>query len=192
MNTPVDRCNHARIALAKAILFAGIASTAACGGSGPAAEPDAGLVSQSAIDGCAGFTPGKAAELLQLDAATVTDYSGTEGRLRSCVYRQADRNAGIVSFTLRRKDSVDLARRSMASEREAMGMAGGAIGHVTGGGGDEPATQDVANIGDEAFYSPLNGAIMLRVGNAIAQVTGPEDFALRTRVAELVAEGLRQ
>jgi hypothetical protein len=179
--------------LAKALLFAGIASTAACGGADPpVAPPHAGLVSQSAIDGCAGFTPGKAAELLQLDAALVTDYSLNEGRLRSCVYRQADRNGGIVSFTLSRKDSVDLARRSMASEREAMGMAGGAIGRVTGGGGDEPATQDVPNIGDEAFYSPLNGAIMLRVGNAIAQVTGPEDLALRTRVAEQVAEGLRQ
>jgi hypothetical protein len=187
----------------RALVFAGILGAAACGGADPrqgsspppaeaAAEPVPDLVSQQTIDGCAGFTSGQAATVLGLDPAIVTDYSRTEGRLRNCVYRQADRNTGIVSFTLNRKDSVELAKRSMESEREAMGMAGRAIDGVTGTSSDTPATQDVSKIGDEAFYSPLNGAIMLRVGNAIAQVTGPDDLALRTRVAEQVAEGLRQ
>jgi hypothetical protein len=193
--------------LAKALVLAGFVGTAACGGADPpqgmdpqpaepavepAAEPDSGLVAQETIDGCAGYTSGQAAAVLGLDPAIVTDYSRTEGRLRNCVYRQADRNTGIVSFTLNRKDSVDLAKRSMGSEREAMGMADRAISGVTGGRGNEPATVDVSEIGDEAFYSPLNGAIMLRVDNAIAQVTGPDDLALRTRVAEQVAEGLRR
>jgi hypothetical protein len=192
--------------LANALVLTGILGTAACGGADPpqgkspasgvpaeaAAAADAGLVSQGTIDACAGFTSGQAATVLGLDPPIVTDYSRTEGRLRNCVYRQADRNTGIVSFTLNRKDSVDLARRSMASEREAMGMADQAISGVTGGGSDAPPTQDVSKIGDEAFYSPLNGAIMLRVGNAIAQVTGPDDLALRVRVAQQVAEGLRQ
>ncbi len=203
MKSTIERRGPTGIYLVSALLLAGLAGMAACGGPDspqdkeaprpdPAAAPDAGLVSQQTVDGCAGFTPGKAAELLQLDRADVADYSRAEGRLRSCIFRQADRNTGIVSFTLNRKDSVELARRSMTSERESMGMAGRAIDDATGSGGDEPATQDVSNIGDEAFYSPLNGAIMLRVGNAIAQVTGPEDLALRTRVAEEVAEGLRQ
>jgi hypothetical protein len=187
----------------RALVLAGILGAAACGGADPpqgstpppaeaAAEPVPDVVSQQTIDGCAGFTSGQAATVLGLDPAIVTDYSRTEGRLRTCVYRQADRNTGIVSFTLNRKDSVELAKRSMESEREAMGMAGRAIDGVTGTSSDTPATQDVSTIGDEAFYSPLNGAIMLRVGNAIAQVTGPDDLALRTRVAEQVAEGLRQ
>jgi hypothetical protein len=177
-----------------ALLVAAMLGMTACGG--PDAEPDtapeAGLVSQETIDGCAGFTAEKAAGMLGLDPAIVTDYSRTEGRLRMCVYRQADRNTGIVSFTLNRKDSVDLAIRSMASEREAMGMADREISEVTGSSSTEPAAQDVSAIGDDAYYSPLNGAVMLRVGNAISQVTGPEDLPLRIRVAEEVARGLRQ
>jgi hypothetical protein len=158
----------------------------------PAATADDGLVSQQTIDGCAGFTSEKAAVLLGLDPAIVTDYSRTEGRLRNCVYRQSDRNTGIVSFTLSRRDSVDAAKRSMAGERESMGMADRAISGVTGSESKEPAAQDVSRIGDEAFYSPLNGAIMLRVGNAIAQVTGPNEMGLKKRAAEQVAEGLRR
>lgn len=175
---------------------------AACGGSGDssdttaaagaAAAPGRGLVSQQTIDSCAGFTAQKAAALLGLEPAVVTDYSRTEGRLRNCVYRQSDRNTGIVSFTLRRFDSAEQARQSMASEREAMGMADSAISGVTGSKSKDPAVQDVSAIGDEAFFSPLNGAIMLRVANAIAQVTGPQDMALKKRTAEQVVQGLRQ
>lgn len=175
---------------------------AACGGSadssdttdapGAATGSGRGLVSQQLIDSCAGFTSQKAAALLGLDPAIVTDYSRTEGRMRSCVYRQADRNTGIVSFTLRRFDSTEQARRSMASEREAMGMAGSAISGVTGSKSKDPVVQDVSAVGDEAFFSPLNGAIMLRVANAKAQVTGPRDMALKKRTAEQVAQGLRQ
>lgn len=183
------------------VLIAGALAATSCGDNGNAPEgaaavqatpASAGLISQQTIDGCAGFTREKAAALLGLGAAIVTDYSRTEGPLRHCVYRQSDRNTGIVSFTLMRKASVDEAKTTMASEREAIGMAQRAIDGVTGSKTKEAAVQDAPDVGDEAFFSPVNETIMLRVGNVIAQVSGPQDLALKRRAAREVAQGLRQ
>jgi hypothetical protein len=157
----------------------------------PASTSDTGLVTQQTIDNCAGFTAQQAAALLGLDPAIVNDYSRTEGSQRNCVYRQADRNTGIVSFALSRRDSVDAAKRLMSNDREAMTMADRAISGATGTESKEPAAQDMSAIGDEAFYSPLNGTIVVRVANAVAYVSGPDDMALKKRAAEQVAQGLR-
>lgn len=80
----------------------------------------------------------------------------------------------------------------MQSERESMSMAQEAIDSVTGSASKKPAVDDVSGIGDDSFYSPMNGAIMLRVANVIAQVTGLADMALKKRAAPKIAERLRQ
>lgn len=186
-----------RVAIVAACL-----ATGACGGNetppssaaSPAASSqpsEAGLVSASAIAGCAGFTPAKAAEILGVSAAEVTDNSRDQGALRFCAYRsQTDPSKG-VSFTLGRRDSVQQAISSLQRERDAMGGAQGAIDRVTKSPSSRPASEDVQGIGGEAFYSALNGAIMLRVGNVLAQVIAPDEMALKKRVAEEVVRGLR-
>ncbi len=175
-----------------------------CGGDGdkprssaatpPAASPTAGggLVNAEAIAACAGFTAAKAADILGVGPAGVTDYSRTEGRLRMCHYRDGANRSKAVSFTLGSRESVERARASMESEREAMGGAQSAIDRVTKSPSKTPASEDVSGIGDEAFYSAMNGAIMLRVGNVLAQVTAPADMTLKRRVAEEIVKGLRR
>lgn len=184
------------------------AVAAGCGGSSepPAAAPSSGgapssrapastasrLIAADALTGCAGMTADKAAAIVGAAPADLTDYSRTEGKIRMCVFRNPSQRSQTVSFSLSHRESVERAIASMQSERETMGMAQGAIDSVTGTQSKKPAVEDVSGIGDESFYSPLNGAIMLRVANVIAQVTGPADMALKKRAAEEVARGLRQ
>ncbi len=179
---------------------------ASCGGSSeppgeasapaaaPGAQPAAAsrLIAADALTGCAGMTADKAAAIVGAAPADLTDYSRTEGKIRMCLFRNPNQRSQTVSFSLSHRESVERAIASMQSERESMGMAQGAIDSVTGTESKKPAVEDVSGIGDESFYSPLNGAIMLRVGNVIAQVTGPSDMALKKRAAEEVARGLRQ
>ncbi len=187
------------------ILLTAIAvAPAACGGGDqpsssaatPAASssstPSGGLVSPESIKGCAGFTATKAAAILGVAAGEVSDESRDQGVLRFCTYRLRNDQSKAVSFTLGRRESVAEATASLQSEREAMGGAQAAIDRVTKSPSSTPSSEDVQGIGDEAFYSALNGAIMLRVGNVLAQVMSPSDMGLKKRVAEEVARGLRQ
>ena len=182
-------------------ILAGCAAAFGCGGSAPERETPAGgatpaaatdLISADALAGCAGFSAARAASLLGVPPEVVTDFSRTEGRLRMCHYRNADDVTKSVSFTLGHRESVEQAKSSMQRERESMGAAQGAIDRVTGSQSKTAASEDMSGIGDEAFYSAMNGAIMLRVGNVLAQVTSPGDLALKKRAAEAVAQALRQ
>lgn len=165
----------------------------------PASEPGAaasarptGVISADALTSCAGFTTATAGAIVGAAPAELTDYSRTEGRLRICHYRNPSDRTKAVMFTLAHRPSVESAIASMTSERETMGSAQGAIDRAMGTRSKGAAVEDVSAIGDEAFYSPMNGAIMMRVGNVIVQVTAPADMALKKRTAEQVARGLRR
>ncbi|MGH2386418.1 MAG: DUF3558 family protein [Candidatus Limnocylindria bacterium] len=183
----------------------GVIALAACGGNGgepessaaaPAASsaapaPSPGLIPAETIASCAGFTADKAAVLLGLPPDSVKDSSENVGSARHCTFSNPkDRSAGIA-FTLSARDSVKRAEASLESERQAMGQAQRAIDGVTGKSSKAPASEDVSGIGDGAFYSSMNGTIMLRVGNVLAQVSAPQDMGLKKQVAQEVARGLR-
>jgi hypothetical protein len=185
-----------------AVLACGLA-LAACGGNSDsdsagagsstpaAADSQSGSVSPQVIANCAGITREKAAALLGVDASLLTDYSRTEGKLRNCVYTMAAQRRNTVAFTLSLKASESAAKASLNRERESMSMAQGAIDGVTGSKSAQPAAQNVS-AGDEAFFSPVNGALTMRVRNVIAIVTSPQDAERKARVADAIAEGLRQ
>jgi hypothetical protein len=159
---------------------------------GAASTPSPGLIAPDALTRCAGVTVEKAAIILGASPAELTDYSEPQksgGHL--CAYVNQKDRSKAVTFTLSRRDSLEQAAASMRRERESMVMAQGSIDRATGSKSKEKAIQDVSGIGDEAFYSPLNDAILLRVTNVIVQVTAPEDMALKKRAAEEVARGLR-
>jgi hypothetical protein len=164
---------------------------AACGGepTESGSSSPSGNVAAEAIASCAGFTANRAASIVDAPAGSVQDGSTNVGANRDCSFRNA---AGpSIYFTLSPRNSVQAAEASLASERQAMGQAQGAIAGATGGTPGAPATEDVSNLGDGAFYSSLNGAIMMRVANVMVQVIAPPDMALKRRVAEEVAAGLR-
>lgn len=92
----------------------------------------------------------------------MTDYSGAEASTRLCLYRHQGDRSKAVSFTLGPRESIERATASTESERETMGFAQGAIDRVTKTPSARPPSEDVSGIGDEAFYSPMNDAILLR------------------------------
>ncbi|MGH7564027.1 MAG: hypothetical protein ACREK5_06355 [Gemmatimonadota bacterium] len=179
-------------------------SILACGGSegardeGSAASPESeaprgsgGLVSSEAIERCAGFTAEDAAAILGVGAADVEDRSRDEtARIRMCSYALTSDPFTSVSFNLSARESAEDAAASLASEREMMGAAQGAIEGVMGEPSGDRAYQEIEGVGDEAFWSPLNRALMTRVGNVIVQVTTPDDVEKQKEVARMVAEGL--
>jgi hypothetical protein len=183
------------ISLGGALGFGACGSSDGVPGNGTAAteaQADGASISQETVDTCAGFDLARAAALLSVPAGTLNDYSRTEGELRYCYFRQPEPPRQGVTFTLSRRESAPAAEASMARERDTMGAASRAIDRVTGSASAGPATEDLSAIGDEAFYSPLNEALMFRVGNVIAQVTEPPDMALKKQVAEDIVAGLRR
>ena len=167
------------------------ASTPPPGAAGTTASPPAAaLVTPETVANCAGITRDKAAVLLGVPASALADYSRTEGKLRNCLYTVAENRSNTVSFTLSRKDSVKAAEESIASERESISLAQRSIDSVVGGKTKEAAAQTVS-AGDDSFFSPVNGALTMRVRNVIAIITSPRDDERRKRVADAIAEGLR-
>jgi hypothetical protein len=165
----------------------------ACGGSGRETASETPPASRAnVVAGCAGFTIDKAAAILGVPPASLQDYSEPIGETRrQCTFSTSTPPRRAVSFTLSPRESESRAVSSMASEREAMGFAQRAIDGTTGTASKDTAVEDVSKIGDDAFYSPLNGAIMMRVGTVIVQVTSPNDMAAKKRVAEEIVKGLR-
>ena len=164
---------------------------AACGASGDRRAAEAGSVSPEVVESCAGITREKAALLLGIDASLLTDYSRTEGKLRTCLYTMASQRSNTVAFTLSLKPSESDAKAAMTRAREDISMAQGVIDRETGSTSGQAAVQE-ASAGDDAFASPVNGAITMRVRNVIAMITSPRDAERKKRVADAIAEGLRQ
>ena len=176
-----------------ALILCGAVAIGACGGSGREIASDTPPASQAnAVAGCAGLTVDKAAAILGVPPVSLQDYSKQIGeRMRQCTFSTSTSPRRAVSFTLSPRESESRAVSSMASERESMGFAQRAIDDTTGTASKDPAVEDVSKIGDDAFYSPLNGAIMMRVGSVIVQVMSPNDMAAKKRTAEEIVKGLR-
>lgn len=177
-----------------AAVLCGALVVGACSGDGatreaPAQKPSAPSASTDAIPRCAGFTVDKAAAILGVPASSLQDYSEMG---RQCTFRSPTNPRLTVAFTVSPRQSESDAISSMASERETMGMAQRAIDGVTGTKSKDKPVEDVSQIGDDAFYSPMNGAIMMRVGRVIVQVISPADMAAKKRVAEEIVNGLRR
>jgi hypothetical protein len=51
--------------------------------------------------------------------------------------------------------------------------------------------QPIDGLGDEAYGTPVNNSLNVRVGNVIVQVVAPEDTDVKRRVAERIVAGLR-
>ena len=188
-----------------AILLTAVCLQLGCGGSPSGSDSAAsrtspqsasaaggtGAIGRDVVDTCAGFTPEKAAALLGVQADTLTDYSGTAGDERVCLYRDPNDYEHTVSFNLTHEDSVQAARGSMAAYRENFGEAQRVIDGATGSTSAQAAVQAVGGMGDEAFFSPVSGAVTFRVANVIVELFHPEDVEQRTRVAAAVIEGLK-
>lgn len=155
---------------------------------GPAQQIDPARL----IASCAGITKNDAAAVLGVAPQTLSDRSRDETpRLRLCSYAQSAAPHATAAFNLSARESAERASRSMASEREAMGTAASSISSAVGTDGSGSATDDLQGIGDEAFWSPLNGALMMRVHRVIVQITQPEDRDRQRDLARRIAAKLR-
>jgi hypothetical protein len=177
----------------------------ACGGSdtppesgtatdtaGSATDQDAGqTVSTETIARCAGFTVEDAAEILAVPVSGLEDRSRDETEtIRICSYVSTSDPSTLVAFNLSPRESVAEAISEMAYNREMMGVAQTSIEGAMGEKGGEPAYEEIDGVGDEAFWSPLHGAMQMRVGDVFVQVTMPNDLEKQKAIGRKVAEGL--
>ena len=157
------------------------------------------------IDTCAGFTIGKAAEILGVppsELKATTRWSEELGG-QTCRYWSAESLIGPgVQFMLEAETSTAAAAASLASLRRNAPAGDAAIRNTVGKEAAGPAVIAFDDIGDEAMWDALTGTVSLRVANVVAsiQASGSRNVAsqrdkntidLERRVAAEVARGLR-
>jgi hypothetical protein len=162
-------------------------------------EPDAArnrpagseVVAQEKIDSCAGITAAEAAPLVGaapsvIEATNVRQHS----TLRICGYSIRS-GSGSVAFSLSWEPTVEKARAQFEREHHDLGLANRVAASAGGTAAAEAAFVDVLGLGDEAFWTPVNGTTVARVGNVRVQVMSPADRQNQTAVAQLVVKGLK-
>jgi hypothetical protein len=149
-----------------------------------------GLVSAERVRSCANFSTDDAAAVLGIAAGEIEEMShDIHETLRMCTYmRRADLRS--VSFSLATNESIDEAVSGMASGREMAGFAKRTIEGVTGTGSAAPPLEDVAGIGEDAYWMEVNGTLNVRVKNVEIQVQSPDDREKQKDVARKIVEGL--
>jgi len=183
--------------LALALLLTG------CGGSetpkqaAPGAAPEvrqreADTVDPAKIEKCGGFTSETAAKILGIPASDIEATSRLEYEtLRICSFQSRSDSRKIVSFSLGWETSAEEAKAGMASTRENLGIARRSIGAVTGSADKGPTLEEISGLGDEAYYTRVNGTLVARVSNVTVLVMTAPDLEAYKQVAREVIKGLR-
>jgi hypothetical protein len=70
-------------------------------------------------------------------------------------------------------------------------MANQAIASASKSKPDDAPYVDVLGLGDDAFWTPVNGTTVARVGNVSAQIITPSDRKAQIAIAQFVVKGLR-
>jgi hypothetical protein len=160
-------------------------------GKGEKATTAGGVIPAERVKTCAGFTPETAATLLGVPAAGIVDRSADlYEKLRSCTFLDPKNPSTLLTFSLRRDDSVEEAKEEMVSFRDHLGVARQSLPGAEGST-KEPAVQEISGLGDEALWVRINGTLNVREGNVTIQVSQPGDRDVQKKVAEKVLEGLR-
>lgn len=155
----------------------------ACGGGGGGVGGGAGGAGEVELDveHCAGFTAEDAATLLGIEVSRVEESSqplGDDGKW--CIFGSADDSSLAVNFTVKKAESTEAAAEEFAQFVDHAGVAVGALGDK----GDKAHT--VADLGDEAIWSPVPGILVVRAGSYSLQVNAPSEEEKQIRIARLL------
>jgi len=177
-----------------------LSAATACGGAAPAAgesgaatsaSKGASVVAQEKIDRCAGVSATDVAPIVGVAPSLIeTTNVQQHSTLRICGYR-AQSGEGGASFSLAWEPSVEEAKEQFGRERDDLGLANRVIASASKSGPAESPYVDVLGLGDDAFWTPVNGTTVTRVGNVRVQVMMPSDRKIQTAIAQLVVKGLR-
>jgi hypothetical protein len=166
-------------------------SSAPTGGAAASGTRGGGTVDPARIEACGGVTPANAAAIAGVPAAGVKfQPTRLHEALLMCVYTAPNGNT-LVSFSLASEPSVTAQEEALATERQNVGLAKRSIEGVTGTQNRKPASFEIPDLGDEAFWASINNSLVMRVGNVRVQVIVPNDVEKQKQVARLVAAGLR-
>jgi hypothetical protein len=158
----------------------------ACGGDG-AGRAGGSREVELDVEHCAGFTAEDAASFLGVEAAQIKESSqplGDDGNW--CTFSRADDSSVAVTFTVKREESRDAAAEEFAQFAEHAGVAAGVLGDK-GDKGDKAHT--VADLGDEAIWSPVPGILVVRAGRYSLQVNAPSKEETQIGIARRLLEG---
>jgi hypothetical protein len=159
----------------------------------PRAEVTGGVVDPAQIEACGGFTVDDAAELLGVSAEGIAlSYPEflNNPTLKTCAFEDEATGQGI-SYSLTWANTAAEMAEQLADERQMVGVAQTSIDAVTGSESEEPASYEIPDIGEEAFFAAVNGTVVARVANVRVQVLNAPDLETRRQVAKRVAARLR-
>jgi hypothetical protein len=144
----------------------------------PAAPRDAYRLDWSR---CGGFTAADAAAILGVPAAGVTaKVQRSHEALWLCSFAGSDGRA--VSFSIAIAESAEEAARGLESYRANLTIA--AASPAVRATVPDGACSPVAGLGDEAFWTGVNGTLTVRRKNVSLQVSLPPERPAQVKVAE--------
>ena len=141
------------------------------GSSGESAEPTI-----PSVEPCAGLTAEEAAVILEAPVDDLEIKAGVKGG-PSCYYGVRGQQLVTLSFDVFVEDSAAAASDRQASMREGFGFVA--------------ETEDIADLGDEAFYSgdPVDRMVTRR-HNVLIDVLTPNGVDVQRRITEIILENL--
>ncbi|HKA87561.1 MAG TPA: hypothetical protein VKE22_07835 [Haliangiales bacterium] len=160
---------------------AGSPATATSGGKG-------GGFPASMVASCAGFTAAAGAEFLGVPPADVKDSSIATGDYsRECRFASTTEPKKKVGFQLIFSDTVEAAIADMAQSRDNYKLAY----RTPARQGAEVPFEEIAGVGDEAFWTAINGFVVMRRGNLTFTFTYPyQDKKGQIELARKVVAGM--
>ncbi len=166
----------------------GLAVGVACGllmfGCGGSSGSGSGGGVELDVAGCAGFGIDDAAAILAVPATALQDSSqplGDDGRW--CIFSGVEDSSLAVNFSVTQADTVERAIEEFQQFRGNVQVAVGILGEKG------QAAHDVEGIGDEALWTPVPGALHVRVGRYSVQVNPPSDEETQIRIARRILGG---
>jgi len=176
------RCAAAAASVAVCLLLA------SCGGGGTGGDAGAGGGAaaggyQIDVENCGGFTAADAASILGIEVSMVEESSPPLGdNQKWCVFSSSADSMASLNFTISRADSEQDAITEFAQFRNNAGVANAVLGDA----GD--AAHDVADLGDEAVWTPVPGLLLVRAGRFSLSINPPSTEEQQVRIARIILE----
>ena len=149
------------------------------------------VYSMEVANRCAGYGAAQAAEFLAVPAAEIEpQFAQVTPTTRGCTFTFRGDPTRVVSFSITREDSIDVAKASFASYRDTVTIGSRVQQSATGDKPAEGAYVDILGVGDEAVWSHTNETLAVRHRNLTIMVMRPDDRKQQAAVAQKVIAGL--
>jgi hypothetical protein len=155
--------------------------------SGTGVAGKGGTIPESTLASCAGFTTTAAAEFLSVPPADIQDMSVSTEATRNCRFVSKTQPGKKVGWDMHLSNTVADATASMAELRGGYTLAFKTPARQ----GTAAPFEEISGLGDEAFWTAINGMVVVRRANVMFEFLYPfKDKTAQVELAKKVLAGM--